>query len=111
MTYPYCWIAVALYGADDWRTLAARLMLSERARKSLKWRVVTRAYRLLGRPAAWLVRHGVDWRRRRTDFLSGNEKRLVGNGADSFESGRDIGPTDRTAAQRGLPAGYPARRL
>lgn len=65
---PYCWVARAVYGENDWRALAVMSWLARRARRAWRWRVVTTAYRLTGRQIA----RGV----RKSDALRGMFKRL-----------------------------------
>ncbi len=53
----FCWIASACFGANDWRTVMVRATLIGRARESWRWLIVVMAYRLVGRPVSFAVRH------------------------------------------------------
>jgi hypothetical protein len=59
----YCWIAEAVYGADNWRTHFLRAYLSGTFRKTLRGKATMAVYGLVGKPVAAMVRRSVVLRR------------------------------------------------
>jgi len=60
----FCWVAAELYdGWGDQRTDKVRIFIGYKAMREWGWALFALAYIVLGRPAAWLVRHSKRARR------------------------------------------------
>ncbi len=61
--YAGCWIAMEIFGKNDWRVLIVRAFLVRKAGESLSWRALWALYLIFGRAVAAMVRHSSVLRR------------------------------------------------